>query len=123
MERTRFIEHRGHRIVLLDYTHITDRDIALSEIRKSKEFFARQSPDGSLLTLTHVTGARYDRQIMEALRDLAAHNRRYVRAGAVVSDSALHRFAVRTISMVSDRTLKMFAELEPAKDWLIGQAG
>ena len=121
MERTRFIEHRGHPILLLDYNGITDPDEALQEIAKSQAFVATQPPS-SLLTLTQVHGARYNREIVGAMKELAAHNKPYVRAGAVVGLSPLHRIVYTAVMKFSGRNLPAFDDAEQAKDYLVEQA-
>jgi hypothetical protein len=121
MERTRFIEHHGHRLVLLDLSGIGDEATLLAEVQKAREFFDRLPPDGNLLTLTHTTGSSYSRAAVDALRELTRSNRDYVRAGAVVTDAQLHRMVITTLALVVKRNLKAFSELEEAKDWLITQ--
>ena len=83
--RARFLDHKGQRIILFDFSGITDPGIALTEVEKARMFMAQQTPDGSHFTLTDVTRTRYDRQIVEAFKGFTAHNRPYVKAAAVVS--------------------------------------
>ena len=83
MPRTRFIEHEGRKILLLDFSSIGDPQLALDAIAEARAIIARQQPDGSLLTLTNVTGSHFDSGVLRAIRELAEHNRPYVRAGAV----------------------------------------
>jgi hypothetical protein len=122
MERTRFIEHRGERILLLDYSGVTDPAEALEEIAKSRALIATQPPK-SLLTLTHVRGARYNREIVTAMKELAAHNKPYVRAGAVVGLAPLHRIVYQAVMKFSGRNIPAFDDLEEARDWLVAQPG
>ena len=121
MDRTRIIEHRGKQIVLLDLAHIQDEAELLAAVAKAREFFTARTPDGTLLTLTHTTGSSYSKQAVEELRALTAHNRPYVKAGAVVTDSQLHRMVITTLALVARRNLKAFEDLESAKEWLIAQ--
>jgi hypothetical protein len=121
MERTRFIEHKGHRLVLLDLSGIRDEAELLGEVNRARDFFARQPADGTLLTLTHTTGAVYSREVVDALRELTRSNREHVRAGAVVTDAQLHRMVISTLALVVKRNLKAFEDLEAAKEWLITQ--
>jgi hypothetical protein len=121
MERTRFIDHKGQRIVLLDLSGIQEESELLAEVEKARQFFASRTPDGSLLTLTHTTGSVYSRLAVDALRDLVAHNKEYVKAGALVTDSQLHRMVVTTLALVSRRKLQAFAGLDAARDWLVAQ--
>lgn len=121
MERVRFIDHAGTRVVLLDFTGIKDEEEALREISIARSFFARLSPDGSLLTVTDVTDANYTQPILEALMDLARHNRPYVKAAAVVTPSPFHRAAATMIALFSRRTFEGFDTREAALDWLVAQ--
>lgn len=118
MERTRWTTHRGRRMVLLDFRDLTDLQPILDEIAAAKRFFARLKPDGSLLTLTDVRGARYNSEVLAALKDLTTHNKPYVRAAAVVATTATHRVAVNTIALFTRRVLRAFGTPEEAMAWL-----
>jgi len=120
MERTHFIEHQGRRILLLDYSGIRDAAEALREIQRSREIVARQ-PAGSVLVLTHVKDARYNTEVVQALKALVEHNRPYVKASAVVGLGGIQQAIYRTILLFSRRVLKTFDDLEAAKDWLVVQ--
>lgn len=120
-ERTRFIEYQGRRVVLLDFTNIVAEPEALAEIEKARAFFEQQPPDGSLLTLTDATNARYTSKVMEALKQLAAHNKPYVKAGAAVTSSRLHRVVVTAVAIFTGRHLAVFPTRDEALRWLASQ--
>lgn len=120
MERTRFIQHRGCQVVLVDFTNL-DRASAIAEIEKSKRFYAARPAEGNLLTCTDTSGTTYDGEILDALKQLAAHNRPYVRAASVVLESTLKRTAVSVVAMFSRRKLQGFATRDEALDWLVEQ--
>lgn len=121
MERTRFIEHQGRRILLLDYAGIRDPDEALRSIAQSKEVVARQPP-ASLLVMTVVRDARYNATVLQGMKELAAHNTPYVKASAVVGMSGLHRIAYQAVILFSKRNIKVFDQEAEALDWLVSQA-
>lgn len=121
MERTRFIEHQGKRILLLDYAGVRDPDEALRAIQHSKEVVARQPP-GSLLVMTVVRDARYNAAVLQGMKELAAHNAPYVKASAVVGMSGLHRIAYQAVILFSKRNIKTFDHESDALDWLVSQA-
>jgi hypothetical protein len=120
MERTRFIEHRGKRILVLDYAGARDPDEAVASIHHSMEFIARQPPN-SLVVMTLVRDARYNAAVLQAMKELAAHNAPYVKASAVVGMSGLHRIAYTAVLMFSKRNIKTFDAEEQALDWLATQ--
>jgi hypothetical protein len=114
----RFIDNGGQRVILYDFEGMTDVPKGLEVIAEGRAFMAKLPPDGSHYTLTDVRGTRYDRRIIDAMKELATHNRPYVRAAAVVSDSAIHRAAVTMIAMVSRRKLEVFDNRENALAYL-----
>ncbi len=121
MERTRFIEHNGRRIVLVDLSGLGKEEESLAEIEKARRFFATQQPNGSLLTVTDGTGAHYTTRIMDALKKLAAHNKPYVKAACAVTDTRLHRVVITAVAIFTGRHLPVFASREEALRWLDGQ--
>jgi hypothetical protein len=115
------LQRNGRQIVLLDLTHVTDPDEGVRRIALAKAWFAQQTPDGSLRVCSDATGSRYDARILEALKDLAAHNVPYVGVAAVVVPTAVHRVAMNVASLFSKRRFTAFSTREPALDWLAAQ--
>ena len=118
--RVRFIEHEGKRILLHDFTNILEPREALPLVEQSKAIVAQQ-PAHSLLTVTCVSGSRFDRDIIEALKSLVVHNKPYVRHGAIVGLSGLQRVIYVTLTQLTGRRLPTFDTLDEAKAWLVRQ--
>lgn len=118
--RVRFIDHQGKRILLIDFSNLQRADEILGLIDVARELVAKQ-PHGSLRTLTHVRGARYSPPVMDGLKQLAAHNKPYVTAAAVVGMAGLHRVLYRAVVLFSRRNIEAFDELDAAKKWLASQ--
>lgn len=121
MERTRFIEHRGKKVLLLEWTDVQNPAEILAEVEKNKAFVRKQPPK-SLLGLTDLTGSRFSNDALQALKEMAAHNEPYVRAAAVVTRTPLHLIAFRTVVIFTKRNLKAFETREDALEWLVTQA-
>jgi len=122
-ERTRFIEHEGKRILLLDYTSLgSNMRELLEEIAKSKRVIAAQPP-GSLLTLTDVRRSTITPGNVRAMKELVDHNEPYVRWSAVVVGlSGVYLAGFRAIQGLSQRrNLLSFGDPDEAKDWLVSQ--
>lgn len=117
MDRVRFIEHAGVRVLLLDYTNVMDSAQALAIIADTKRMVAEQ-PRASLLTLTDVTGSHFDSSIVSALRELVEHNRPYVRAGAVVGLTGLMRVIFTTLVHLTGRNIRALETREEALEYL-----
>jgi hypothetical protein len=120
MERTRFIEHRGKQVLLLDYSGIRHPPEAVAEIDKSKRFVARHPPK-SLRVLTDTTDAHYDSAVVQALKELAAHDEPYVIASAVVGVTGLKKVVLTGVNLFSKRKIVMFDTRPHALDWLVEQ--
>jgi len=121
MNRVRFIEHNGKRIVLLDFAGITDPSQGLAAVAEATKFIGAQPVGGDTVTLTDVTDTRYDRQIVEAFKEMTAKNKPIVRTAAIVSNSPLHRAAISMIALVSRRKLQVFDTRAEALEWLAAQ--
>jgi hypothetical protein len=120
MERTRFVEHRGRQVLLIDFTHLEPKG-ALDAIAESRAFIERLPADGTLLTCTDVTGATYDSAVVDALKKFSSGNRPYVRAAAVVVDSSLKRSLLSLVALLTQRKFHPSATREAALDWLVEQ--
>lgn len=121
MARTTFIEHKGVRIAFLDFANVQSPEEALAAIEEAGRV-VQAEPVRSVRTLTHVTGSRFNGEVLEAVKRLAVNNRPYVIAGAVVGLSGLQTVVYTTVMRFSKRNIPAFASLEAAKDWLISQA-
>lgn len=122
-ERTRFIEHAGKRILLLDYTSLgADLRELLQEIEKTKAVVAAQPP-GTVLTLTDTRHSQITPGNVRAMKELVEHNEPYVRWGAVVVDlNGVYLAGFRAIqSLTRRRNLLSFGDAEEAKEWLVSQ--
>ena len=117
-QRFRMLDDGGHPVILLDFSGITDREEGRAAVHAAQSFVATLPRDGSHVTLTDVRRTRYDRAIVEAFKGLAEHNRPYVRAAAVVSDSAIHRAAITMIGIFSRRKIATFDTREGALEYL-----
>ena len=121
MERTRFIDHKGARILLLDFSGLADPEDAVKAITDAKAIVASQ-PEKSVLTLTDVAGLSTDAATVQALWELLRSNKPYVKAGAVVGvargeqDDLYHMLIHQ-----ARRDLPTFTDVEEAKDWLVDQ--
>ena len=120
-ERTRFIDNDGQRVILIDASGVTDIALGVRVLEHAREFIARLQPDGSHFTLIDTTGARYAKESVEAAKALTVHNRPFVKAAAAVSDSTLHRVAVKMVAMFSKRRIEAFESRESALAWLATQ--
>lgn len=119
-ERIRFIEHKGKRILFHDLSNIQNPRDALPAVAQSRTIVAQQPPK-SLLTLTYVRGSRFNREIIEALKDLVVHNGPFVKHGVIVGLAGLQRVIYVTVTQLTGRRLPTFESVEEGLDWLTAQ--
>jgi hypothetical protein len=118
--RTRFIEHKGQRILLFDFEGLQEPTVSLREIENSKAFVATQ-PRKSLRILTNVRNTRYNGAVLQGMKELAKHDEPYVTASAVVGLTGLLRIAYTAITTFSRRNIAVFDSEQEALDWLASQ--
>jgi len=123
MERTRFIEHAGKRILFMEYTGLgSDLAELLAEIEKTKRIIAAEPP-GSVLILSDVRNSRITPGNVRAMKELVAHNEPFVKWSAVVVGlTGVYLAGFRAIQALSRRrNLLSFGDLDDAKAWLVSQ--
>ena len=120
MARTTFIEHRGKQICLVDLSELKDPQETLAAIAEARGIITSQ-PKASVRTLTHVTHARFNHEIVTAVKDMTAANKPYVKAGAVVGVTGLKRVIFNAVVNLTGRNLIAFDDLDKAKAWLVSQ--
>jgi hypothetical protein len=117
--RVRFIRHGSAQILFIDWSNAPSEEI-LTSIAEAKRIIAG-SPQNSVLTLTHVANARVDRRVTEILKDYVAHNKPYVRAGAVVGLNDLKMIFFNFVNRATGRSLRGFNTIAEAQEWLAAQ--
>src|SRR5438552_4106735 len=121
MERTRFVQHNGRPIVLMDFTGLHEEAEALVAIDEARRFVASQPRVRALLTLVDVSDSTYTPAIVDGLKALAKHDEPWMIASAVVGLNAFRRIALRIISLVTGRKFAVFTSQLDAMEWLARQ--
>jgi hypothetical protein len=115
-ERVKFITHHKKEILFLDFSNTLPHEV-LQTIEVAKRVISAR-PEGSILTLTDVTNARFNEAVSDGLKKFTAHNKPYVKAGAVVGVTGLKRIIFNAVIAFSRRNLEAFDDVEQAKHWL-----
>ena len=118
MQRVHFIDHRGVRVLLTDYSPPITEAEGLAVMDECRRLVAQQPPQ-SLLLLTDVTGAYFNTRAVQGLKELAAHNSPYVRRSAVVGVSGLQKIIYQAVQRFVKRDIVLFATRPEALDWLV----
>ena len=116
-DRVRLIEHG---IVLQDFSGLTDPTEELAFIAEARAFMERQ-PRGTALVLTDVSGASFNQEVVDAMKELAAHHHPWVRASALVGLTPLMRIVYRAIIALTRRDIRVCETREEAIAYLLSK--
>ena len=116
MERVQFIQHKGKKILHLNFADCK-ADEVLTIIDQAKAAIKTQAQQ-SVFTLTDVTNTAFNSKVPDAMKVFVMHNKPYVVASAVVGVTGLKQIIYSAVMKFSGRRLTAFDSLAEAKDWL-----
>jgi len=118
MTRAKFSKHRDKMILNFDFSGL-NHDDTKQVCEYVKDMISRM-PKGTVLTLVNVSNMKYDAAFRDLTGDLAAHNKPYVLAGAVIGVEGWKKLVFWATLKFSGRdNLKAFDDVEEAKEWLV----
>ena len=120
MPKIDFIEHRQKKILFFDIRDNPDSEISMRIGDQAKAIIMAQPPK-SVLLLTDVTRAHYTPEATDYMKEYSSQITPYVKASAMVGVSGIRNIIFKALIRVSGRNIKLFDDLEKAKDWLAEQ--
>jgi len=117
MDRVRFITHQGKRILLVDLTNCSAKDVmkVMAEVQR----IVTAQPRESTLTLGDLTGAQFSRDVITRMKEVAVFDRPYVNRSAIVGAEGLPKVFYEALRTFSRREFPRFKTREEALDWLV----
>ena len=119
MERVRFFDHDGHRILLLDCTACGPDE--LLEVFEQAKLIIAAEPPHSMLTLADFTGAQFNKKVADQMKVTATYNRVHVLRSAIVGVEGLPDVYYQNLVSFSAREFPAFKTREEAIDWLVSE--
>jgi hypothetical protein len=117
MNHAKFIQHAGKEVFILDFTDKKPAE-ALALINEcARQVQAR--PQGSVRTLTLVSGGTFSQEVLSGLKELTKANAPHVEKAALVGITGLYKVALQAVSMFSKRQFHMFDGKDEALDFLV----
>lgn len=119
-ERIRFIENpvTGRPALLMDLSGFATASDALPFIHAARDVVSTQ-PARSLYGVVDVTGSRLDARVLEAMKELAAHNAPFMIASGIVGVDGLRRMILDSVIAITGRSnVKAFPTRGDALAWL-----
>ena len=116
-DRIRFITHEGKRILFVDCSHCTAEE--LEKMSQLVPSYVSAEPKGSLLLLADFTGAQFDRNAIELMKQGTVYDRPYIKRSAWFGTDTLPHVFYEHLKNFSQRDLPIFKTNEEALDWLV----
>jgi hypothetical protein len=116
-DRIHFIEHKGKRILLFDFSHATapQMQLLLEHVRITVAQHARES----LVTLADYTGATVDHAVATKIKEVLTLDRPFVRKTAWVGTESIPHAFLENFHNFSQREIVTFKTREEAMGWLV----
>jgi hypothetical protein len=115
-DRVQFITHNGKEILFLNFSSCAINEM-VQVIEEAKRAI-RTKPEGSVLTLTDVTNARFDETVTQKMKEFTVHNKPYVKAAAVIGVVGIKKIIYEAVLLFSGRKIHVFDKIDDAKNWL-----
>ena len=109
MERVYFTEYKGKKFLYIDMSKCSAEE--MFAVIANARGIIRNQPEKSVFSLTDVTDAWFDPEVMDAMKEFVAGNKPYVAAAAVVGVTG-------RVMKLFGRKLVLFDTIEQAKEWL-----
>jgi hypothetical protein len=116
-ERLRFIKHKGHTILFIDFRGCEPKEMLLL-LDQIKSTVGRHAP-GSLRILSDFAGSHFDKQVATRAKEVLVLDRPYVKKSAWIGTETLPHVYYENFKSFSQRELPTFKTREEALDWLI----
>ena len=120
MERVRFITHKGQKVLLVDYTNLSD-DAEILKMIEMREFLVDSQPKNSVLAVIVTTGAKFSKEVLTRAKEANVYDLPYVRRAALVGVSEQQKAAVDAVATFAHRHWEKFETLAEALDWIVSE--
>ncbi len=117
--RVRFIEHRGRKILIQDYSALTPGPEFYRLVEQARMMIAAE-PFRSVLTVVDATGSVFDAGVLQTLKEFVKVNTPYIKKTAVVGITGLKEVGLLAVSRGLGRPLDTCGTVPEALDMLAG---
>lgn len=108
-------------MLLIDLSDFSRPVDSLPHIAAARTLVGEQ-PHKSVCCIVDISGSPYNVEVVDALNDLASHNRPFVVASAIIGVTGFKRLIMESAMKLSGRTnLKAVPSREAAFEWLAAQ--
>jgi hypothetical protein len=118
-DRIHFIEHKGKKILMLDFSNATAHQMLL--LLEHLRITVAQHAHESVVTLADMTGAEVDRTVATKIKEVLTLDRPFVKKTAWVGTEKIPHALMESFHTFSQRNIVTFKTREEAMDWLAEQ--
>jgi len=118
MERIRFIEYKGQKILIEDFSGLKPGEEFDETLETARQIIASQPPQ-SVLALFDATNASFDREALNAMGRFVKQNTPYIKKACTVGIKGLLVVALQAVSRLGGRSFHTFDTREEALEFLI----
>ena len=116
MARFRLEEINGHRIVMIDCRNIKPAEMI--DLLDQVQDLITSQPLNSVSTLTDYTGAQFDRETFQRMKEVAAFDRPHIIRAAFIGVDTLPEVFHKGMENFSARRFEIFKTKEEALEYL-----
>ncbi len=118
MERIRFVDYKGQRVLIEDFSNLTPGPEFFAVIETAQRIITSQPPK-SVLAVLDASGTRFNTEVINRMKDFVKANSPYIRCSAVVGVTGLLNVALMTLSNVRGQSFKSFDDRASALEFVI----
>ncbi len=115
-ERISWIEHKGQKILFIDYTKLADKEL-IAAAQKAGEAY-KKAPD-NVLVLVDATDSYANNEVMTELNKATALLNNKMKKGAVLGVSGVKKLLLMMLNNFLKVKFEPMETIEKAKDWLV----
>jgi len=115
----RFITHKDKAILLVDCTNCSPAE--LEAIARVLPTYVTAQPKSSVLLLADFTGAKFDKKILDSVKQALVFDRPHVKRYAWVGTEGLPTVFYEHLKSFSQRELPLFKTRSEALEWLVNE--
>jgi hypothetical protein len=117
IERIQFMTHKGKQVILIDLSNSSASEVE-KVVRHIPEFVTTR-PLASVLILSDFTGASFDGDAMQVIKETAVFDKPYIKKSAFVGSASFPQEFSESLVSFSRREFPTFKNREEALAWLV----
>ncbi|MBI5806024.1 hypothetical protein HZA73_08255 [candidate division TA06 bacterium] len=120
MDRVRWIDHRGKRILFEDLSNLSHPQEAMVVSRITTNMITKEQP-ASVLLISDISNSHFNAKLLSELKENTKATTPYMKAYAVVGVTGLTKVVLKSFIRFTGQDMKVCQSIGEAKDWLASQ--